>query len=216
VLVFLLDAAKGFVPTLLAARVLENYAEAHLLSIPVARLCTLAVALAAVLGHNYPAFLKLKGGRGVATTLGGCLGLYPGLTVPALVAFLVWILVVAASRYVSLGSIIASGVFPFLVIAWSWVRHRSLPKGDWPLVGFALLVGGLVIYRHRANIRRLAAGTENRIGGCSAPGGTRERPEIGRAARPHLSVKTSELHSCCKLCSYRARTTKWGIVCIGA
>jgi len=175
VLVFFLDVAKGLVPTLLAALVLENYAEAHLLSPLVARLFTLAVAFAAVLGHNYSAFLKLKGGRGVATTLGVCLGLYPGLTVPALVAFAVWAVVVAVSRYVSLGSITASGVFPLLVIAWSWIRHQGLPKGDWPLIGFALLLGGLVVYRHRSNLHRLAAGTENRIGTRSA-GGSPLRP----------------------------------------
>ncbi|MBN1514191.1 MAG: glycerol-3-phosphate 1-O-acyltransferase PlsY [Phycisphaerae bacterium] len=168
VLVFVLDVAKGLVPTLLAALVLENYAEAHLLSPVAARLFTLAVAFAAVLGHNYSAFLRFKGGRGVATTLGVCLGLYPGLTVPALVAFAVWAVVVAVSRYVSLGSVTAGAVFPFLVVAWSWIRHQGLPEGDWPLIGFALLLGGLVVYRHRANLQRLAAGTENRIGRRSA------------------------------------------------
>ncbi len=180
VLVFFLDVAKGLLPTLLAALVLENYAEAQLLSPLAARLFTLAVAFAAVLGHNYSAFLKLKGGRGVATTLGVCLGLYPGLTVPALVAFAVWAVVVAVSRYVSLGSITASGAFPLLVITWSWIRHSGLPKGDWPLIGFALLVAGLVVYRHRANIQRLMAGTENRIGSRSPDGSLRRPPADAR------------------------------------
>jgi glycerol-3-phosphate acyltransferase PlsY len=170
VLVFLLDTIKGLLPTLLASLVLENYARAAVFSPLSARLLTLGVGLAAILGHNYSAFLWFKGGRGVATSLGVCLGLYPGLTVPALAAFVLWMAVVVLSRYVSVGSVAAGVAFPGLVIAWSWVRHDALPRGDWPLIAFAVLVGGLVVYRHRANLQRLASGTENRIGKATPAG----------------------------------------------
>ncbi len=164
ILVFALDTLKGLLPTLLAALICGNLVRAEQLSITGARLASLGVGFAAILGHNYSILLRFKGGRGVATTLGVCLGLYPDLTVPALLAFAVWTGVVAVSRYVSLGSICASGIFPVFVAAWSILRGHRLVADDWPLLVFGLLVGFMGVYRHRANIARLRAGTENRIG----------------------------------------------------
>ena len=170
IIVFVLDVLKGAVPTLLAAIVFEDWCVAGEISPVAARLGVLAVGFAAVLGHSYSALLKFRGGRGVATSLGVCLGFFPDLTVPALAAFAVWGAVVAVSRYVSLASVAAAGVFPFLVVGWSLARGRRLIQDDCPLVAFTVLVGLLVIYRHRANLRRLAAGTEHKIGARQEPG----------------------------------------------
>jgi glycerol-3-phosphate acyltransferase PlsY len=163
-LVFFLDMLKGLLPTFFAALVCSDFVDAGELRITGARLACLGVGVAAILGHNYSILLRFKGGRGVATTLGVCLGLYPDLTVPALLAFAVWMVVVAASRYVSLGSICASFIFPVFVVAWSMVRGHRVLADDWPLVAFGLLVAFLGVYRHRANIQRLRSGTEHRIG----------------------------------------------------
>jgi acyl phosphate:glycerol-3-phosphate acyltransferase len=112
--------------------------------------------LAAIVGHVWPIFLDFKGGKGVATSLGVLLGLAPGAT---LIALGVWIVVTGVSRYVSLGSIIAAVALP---IAFALV-DRGRIAADYRLLGFTVLVALLVIIRHRSNIARLLAGTENRV-----------------------------------------------------
>lgn len=108
---------------------------------------------AAILGHNFPIFLKFKGGKGVATSAGVLLGVAP-LTV--VIGLATWAAVFFASGYVSLGSIIAA----LAVVATGWVRvsHYGV------VIAIALtLLGVLSIYRHRTNIQRLIAGTENKF-----------------------------------------------------
>jgi len=176
VLVFLLDMTKGFLPTLLAVFVLDGLRVAGQVGPVTARLVGLGVGLACILGHNYSLVLRFRGGRGVATSLGVCLGVYPDLTVPALAAFLVWMAVVVISRYISLGSVTACAVFPVFVVGWSVMRGSPALRHDWPLLTFALLVAVLGLYRHRANIGRLLVGTEHRIG--------QSRPLSGMASQP--------------------------------
>ncbi len=139
----LLDLLKGYAAVLLA----RQLAPAHY---------TLAVAaaVAAVLGHVFPVWLRFRGGKGVASALGVFLALVP---MAAVVALAVFLLVVLLSRYVSLASILAAAVMPVAAIALA--PERS------PLVvaGF-LFLSALIIARHHANIRRLLAGTENRFG----------------------------------------------------
>jgi glycerol-3-phosphate acyltransferase PlsY len=110
-------------------------------------------ALFAVLGHMFPIWLKFRGGKGVATAAGAFLGVSPvGLGL----AFIVFLIVFVASRYVSLASVCATIAFPPLAYFFS---YRSLV-----LLVFMIAVAVLIIAKHHANIRRLLAGTENRFG----------------------------------------------------
>jgi glycerol-3-phosphate acyltransferase PlsY len=106
---------------------------------------------AAILGHNFPVFLNFKGGKGVATSAGVLLGVAP---LAVAIGLLTWVVVFYTSGYVSLGSIIAA----ILVVIAGWTL------GYGPVIAIALtLLGGLTIYRHRANIQRLRNGTENKF-----------------------------------------------------
>jgi glycerol-3-phosphate acyltransferase PlsY len=123
----------------------------------------LLVALAAVLGHMFSIFLKFTGGKGVATSAGVTLGLFPYYTIPCLAAAAVWGVVFWWKRYISLASIVGSIAFPiiyfFVALALGWdPLHRQLP-----LLIFAWLVPIMIVYKHRGNIARLRAGSENRF-----------------------------------------------------
>ncbi len=110
-----------------------------------------AVAVAAFLGHCYPVYPGFKGGKGVATALGVYLVLSP---LAVLGAFLIFAGLVWKIRYISLGSISAAAAIPVLV----WLTTGSLP-----LLLATLVISSIVILRHRANIQRLFAGTENKF-----------------------------------------------------
>ena len=120
------------------------------------------MAFGCIAGHVFTFWLKFRGGKGVATSLGVLMGFWPYFTFAGLAALAVWIVVVLISRYVSLASITAAGAFPLLFLAACLIA--GWPIGDlWPLLAFAVAMAALVIARHRANIKRLLAGTENRI-----------------------------------------------------
>jgi glycerol-3-phosphate acyltransferase PlsY len=112
-------------------------------------------AFLAVLGHIFPVWLRFRGGKGVATGMGSFAMIAPKAVLAAVGVFLA---VVLLSRYISLGSIVAVAVFPLLV----WLLHEY-GSASIALVLISL-VSLLIIARHRENIRRLFAGTENRIG----------------------------------------------------
>lgn len=112
----------------------------------------MVAGLAVVIGHNWPCFFQFKGGKGVASTLAVMLMTFP---VPAVICYVVAIIVIAATRYVSLGSILLSALFALLVIITHW--------GSWPVILWALLIAGLLIARHHANIGRLLHGKENKL-----------------------------------------------------
>ncbi len=156
---FALDVLKGLVPVAVVGA-LDGVSENPLLLS-----LWLLVGIAAILGHVFPVYLRFKGGKGVATSFGVALGLWPYFTVCALVALAVWIAVVLTWHYVSLASISAAVVFPIALA----VGILTLPDWHsanlWPLVVAAIVIPILVIVRHRENIRRLVAGTENRIRG---------------------------------------------------
>jgi len=145
-LVLLLDAAKGWA------------AVAGAIGLGLSDLAVAGAALAAVAGHNWPVFLGFRGGRGIATALGVLIALAPAV---AAVLTGVWLVVVLLTRYVSLGSIIASGLLPVLL----WAGGFPLP---YTLAGLILAV--TAVWRHRPNIQRLLAGTEHRIGERVDPG----------------------------------------------
>lgn len=138
--VLVLDAAKGWLPVIAAS----GFGFSH----PVVAVA----ALAAVAGHSWSVFLNFKGGRGVATAFGVLIGLSP---VSALVLVLVFALIVGFSRYVSLGSIVASALLPVALA----VFHAPAAY-----IVLGAILGVVSVLRHMPNIRRLLAGTENRFG----------------------------------------------------
>jgi glycerol-3-phosphate acyltransferase PlsY len=149
VVTLLLDALKG------TAAVAVSYKLAdRMVPIPTYEQMALA-ALFAVIGHMFPAWLKFRGGKGVATGLGSFVVIAPKAV---LIAVAVFILVVAIFRYVSLGSIVAVAVFP--VAAWL-IRQFQAPPIGLAMISLASL---LIIAKHHENIHRLLAGTEGRIG----------------------------------------------------
>lgn len=120
--------------------------------IPALRLMSLA-ALFAVLGHIFPVWLKLRGGKGVATALGVFALLFP---MAVLISVAIFILVLAISRYVSLGSVLAAISFP---VAAYFLYHPA-----WPVLLMVSGIAALVVLKHHQNIRRLIAGNEHRFG----------------------------------------------------
>ena len=159
---FVLDVAKGLVPTLAAG------AYTGLLGAPMVEpregWLWLGVMGAAILGHMFSPFAGFKGGKGVATGLGAMLGVYPLLTLPALGALIIWVLAAAIWRYVSLASCLAALALPLLVLLFAGVSDLLRTPGMVPFYTATAGIAALVIIRHRANIRRLLAGTENRMG----------------------------------------------------
>ena len=155
---FFLDVLKGLVP-MLVVRVFIGITNPTpgLLSL------WLLVGCAAISGHIFPIYLKFKGGKGVATSLGVALGLWPYYTICAAVAFVIWAAITLIWRYISLASITASIAFP-LVLALAIVLTPGWDFADlWPLLIAATAIPLMVIIRHRENIKRLLAGTENKV-----------------------------------------------------
>jgi len=162
-LCFLLDMLKGLLPMLAAMGLGKALSTQSQTQGIVILWLWLAVGCAAILGHIFPVYLRFKGGKGVATSLGVALGLWPYYTISAAVALLIWVLIFSAWRYVSLASITASIVFPVaLVLAIIVVPQWNLAI-LWPLLIAATAIPLMVIIRHRENIKRLLAGTENKI-----------------------------------------------------
>jgi glycerol-3-phosphate acyltransferase PlsY len=119
----------------------------------------LAAGVAAVIGHSFTCFAAFKGGKGVLTGFGVFLYFAPW---SALAGLLTWGMVVGISRYVSLGSVMAAVVMPLaMVFEITWGGRRDLI----PVLYVAVLICAFVVFRHRANLTRLANGTESRIGG---------------------------------------------------
>jgi acyl phosphate:glycerol-3-phosphate acyltransferase len=107
-------------------------------------------ALAVMAGHAYPVYLKFQGGKAVASFIGAFLYLTP---IPMIAALVLFVIVVAATRQISMGSIVAAGALPLAV----WLIEHPSPIVIWA----ALTAGAFIIYRHWANIARIRSGTEN-------------------------------------------------------
>lgn len=146
-LVLLLDIGKGALPV-----VVGNYLGAPAMVVG-------AAAVAAVLGHVYPVFLGFQGGKGVASAAGGFGALALG---PALASVLLFVTVVAWTRYASLGSLVATASFPAFALLFA--RLGWVPPLPNELLICSGLVAALIIVRHRGNLRRLMAGDEARVG----------------------------------------------------
>lgn len=169
ILVFLLDVAKG-AATIVSATLLANRGVlGPAVSTTGRDLLWLGVGFCCILGNTLPVYLKFRGGKGVATSLGVVLAIWPYMTVPALCAFAVWALVTRITGFVSLGSILAAAALPVAFVAASRISGWPLDQ-HYPLLLLCLALAALVWIRHRANIGRLLAGTENRIGKSASNG----------------------------------------------
>jgi glycerol-3-phosphate acyltransferase PlsY len=135
----LLDIGKGYLAVWLAGRLTaENV------------WWTSAAALAVMAGHAFPVFLRFKGGKAVASFVGAFLRLTP---IPLAAVLAVFVITVAETRHISVGSIVGAATLPLAV----WlILHPA-----WPIVFAALIAGAFIVYRHQENIRRLHAGTEH-------------------------------------------------------
>ncbi|MGY0394148.1 glycerol-3-phosphate 1-O-acyltransferase PlsY [Fusobacterium sp.] len=144
IMVLIADALKGFLPPFIASKygVEGNY--------------LLLIGMIAIIGHTLSFFLNFKGGKGVATSLGVFLFLVPNVTLTLLIIFIV---VVAITRYISLGSIIASIMLP--ILTYFYPIKNGIDRV--PLVIMTALIGGFVVYKHKSNIGRLLNGTENKF-----------------------------------------------------
>jgi len=150
-IVFLLDVLKGFLPCLFAG-MMANHAWRD-----PAPLAVVLCGLLAVVGHNWPVYLRFRGGKGVATSCGVCLYLFP---VALLGGIVVWGIVAWIWRYVSLASISCA----LAVAALVWVFNRDRLEDARYLLGFVTLAALMIVVRHHGNIARLIKGTEAKIG----------------------------------------------------
>jgi len=151
-----LDIAKGLAPTAVSGSILVD-GEPHALML----LAWLGVGIAAVIGHVFPVYLGFRGGKGVATTIGLALGIYPYFTAAIIVALLGYAAARFATGMVSLGSLALAFIFPFAL--YGALLWAGKPLADyWPLQIAAVLLGLLIIVRHRDNIGRLLRREEMR------------------------------------------------------
>ena len=139
-LTFLGDLLKGFLPVCAGTLIYNSPT------------LTATFGLAAFLGHIFPVYLNFKGGKGVATAFGIFLCLAPSVI---LVELLIFVLVAFLWRYVSLASLTASTTIPFLLLAFSYPP---------PVILLSIIMAILIFIKHRANIKRILKGTENKIG----------------------------------------------------
>lgn len=138
------DMLKGFLPVVIARLILANT--------PPDRWVIAGVALAAIIGHCWPVFLRFKGGKGVATGAGTTIGLVPPI---GLAMFALWWVVALTTRYTSLAAIVVMVVSPVVFI----LTGQPLPYTLYTIIG-----GALVIWLHRENVRSLLKGTERKFG----------------------------------------------------
>jgi glycerol-3-phosphate acyltransferase PlsY len=147
VVVLVADVLKGVIAVVLARYIIGS------------AVSEMAAGLAAVAGHDWSLFLKFRGGRGVATSLGGLLPMVMPAPLSGIIGLAIFILVVLGSRYVSLASIVGS-VSAVVVMA----VFLGLDRVPWQYLVYITIVVALIIYQHRDNISRLLSGKESKFG----------------------------------------------------
>jgi acyl phosphate:glycerol-3-phosphate acyltransferase len=143
--VLLLDAVKGYIACVLPA----FFGQSLVLPVP------LLLGVSAILGHSFPVWLKFKGGKGVATSLGVFLAI---AWVPTLITFGLWILCLAITHIISISSLLAAVIFP-IMITWCYGGTPGLKF----LLPLSVTLAIFIFYTHRANIQRLRQGTEKKL-----------------------------------------------------
>jgi glycerol-3-phosphate acyltransferase PlsY len=144
------DGLKGFIPVMVGIA----------LGLGDNEIALGAIGLAAVLGHTWPIYLGFRGGKGVATSGGVLLALAP---VALIIAGVTWFLIIRMTRVASLSSLIAVGVGFVSLLVLHLVGWQAWRPVGWPVIVLGLALAGLVLYRHRHNIERLANGRELKI-----------------------------------------------------
>jgi acyl phosphate:glycerol-3-phosphate acyltransferase len=142
ILTLLADILKGFLPVLIVHLLINN------------DVTTVLTGAAAILGHNFPVYLRFKGGKGVATSLGVVLAISPWI---GLVCLLAWGIAAFLWKYSSLSALVAFACYPLLTF------FIAAPDAK-PREALSIFIFGMIYYRHRENIKRLIAGTEPKIG----------------------------------------------------
>jgi len=142
ILTLLADILKGFLPVLIVHLLINN------------DVTTVLTGAAAILGHNFPVYLRFKGGKGVATSLGVVLAISPWI---GLVSLLAWGVAAFLWKYSSLSALVAFACYPLLTF------FTAKPDSK-PQEALSIFIFGMIYYRHRENIKRLIAGTEPKIG----------------------------------------------------
>lgn len=149
---FIGDCLKCVLAVLLVRFIFADSSRIELLAI--------YAGLGAVLGHNFPFYLNFKGGKGIASTVGLVLAVNP---VMFLIVAIVFIAIVWFTQYVSLGSIVIMVLFVIQVVIYGQMDGFGLTGGElYEFYAIAIVLAALAIWRHRANIKRLATGTENK------------------------------------------------------
>lgn len=149
--VVVVDILKGVLATLLIAKIRVDPLMLDY------ELVQIIAGTSAVIGHVWTVLAKFKGGKGVATGAGLIIALFPWAS---LICFIIFVALVLTTRYVSLGSIIATSSLPFVLLTFDRMFGKSVSTS---LLTFSILISGLIIFTHRSNIRRLINGTENRF-----------------------------------------------------
>ena len=150
--VFLVDALKGFLAVRLSLLLIGQNPAA----VQYSEFFAILAAAASILGHSFPIWLRFKGGKGVATSVGSIFGVMP---LAALSIFSVWLVVFISTRYVSLASIIGALSLPVAVAVLVWFKITQ----GMVLLYFSIAMTALVVWRHRTNMVRLLNGTEPRF-----------------------------------------------------
>lgn len=176
ILCFILDALKGFIPTLLGVSLIRYVGQDELMIIrplvsyaylfpsssqAIAQSLQVVVGLCSILGHNYSPWVGFRGGKGIATSAGVLIALMPAAV---MILVLVWIVVFALTRYVSIASVITAASLPVLTLWGSWY-HGKIADQTWnrPLFVFSVIIALLAVWKHRTNLKRLRDGTEHRF-----------------------------------------------------
>jgi glycerol-3-phosphate acyltransferase PlsY len=162
---FALDAVKGAAPVLIAGTargLLGRPAE----SIPSAELWLwLAVSVVSLLGHVFSPWVRFKGGKGVATGFGAFVAMWTPLTIPTVLALVVWAIVLKTTKMMSLASMVAALSIPLVLLVRCGLsaEPRSALVASAPMLTIGSLIAVLIIVKHRSNIRRILRGEELKV-----------------------------------------------------
>jgi glycerol-3-phosphate acyltransferase PlsY len=164
-LCFVLDAAKGATPVILAGVVAGTLGEPAGALAPAAASGWLAVGVAAILGHVFSPFLNFKGGKGVATACGALLAMWPLMTIPVLVAAGVFILMIFTVKYMSLASMAAAIAIPSTTLILGLMSEGAQGQSGsvLPQTITGLVIAFMVVWRHRTNLARILDGSEPKV-----------------------------------------------------